>query len=159
MEDYELVVKKYKDAVHENELAIKNYDRAKKRLDKSNESVKKWKKEADQVTKKINIIKDAMDDMRPKQPYTIAELFNKDFLKKHTDYDDCEKFFGASGITPEQLADYKSYPKVMNKLAKEMTDFDTFDDFFKEALLMYNLSNYGIKEVPKFLRDGTELNF
>ncbi|MBI0091985.1 hypothetical protein H3T37_06515 [Lactobacillus sp. M0345] len=100
----------------------------------------------------------ALDDIRDQHDYAVDEIFNKDFLSKHTDYDDCEEFFENSGLEPFQVVEYEKYPELVNEVAVRMTDFDTFDDFFKEAILELNLKNYGIDKIPSFLRDGFEIN-
>ncbi len=125
----------------------------------SEESIFDLQKELDIFQNKLDVVESALDGMRDVQGYTVADLFNPGFLKKHTNYTDCDEFLEDSGITPDQLLNYQKYPEIANKIAKEMTDFDNFDDFVKEAVLEYNLKNHGINEIPDFVREGTDLKF
>lgn len=159
MDEFRETLNRFNDANHEYELSIRNLKRAIKRKDKAEKAVFELKKELDAVQNKADVIENALDGMRDVQGYTIADLFNPDFLGKHTEYTDCDEFFGDSGITPDQLLHYKQYPELVNKIAKDMTDFDNYDDFLKEAVLEYNLKNHGINEIPDFVRNGTDLKF
>lgn len=159
MDEFRDVLNRFNEANHEYELSIRNLKRALKRKDAAEKTVFELKKELDAVQNKVDVIENALDDMRDVKGYTIADLFNSEFLSKHTDYTDCDEFFGDSGITPDQLLNYQKYPEISDKIAKDMTDFDNFDDFIKEALLEYNLKNHGINEIPEFVRNGTDLKF
>lgn len=159
MDEFRDKIDRLNEANHEYELSIRNLKRAMKRKDKAEKVVLELQKEVDGVQNKLDVVENALDGMRDVQGYTIADLFNPDFLGKHTDYTDCDEFFGDSGITPDQLLHYQKYPKIANKIAKDMTDFDNFDDFVKEAVLEYNLKNHGINEIPDFVRNGTNLKF
>lgn len=158
MKNYDEIIKILKEANHEYELATKNFERAQTRLSKAEQRVNEALEQADHFSSRLDIIEDAMDDIKDRHDYTVDEIFNKDFLSKHTDYDDCEEFFENSGLEPFQVVEYQKYPEIVNKVAATMTDFDTFDEFFKEAVLDFNLKNYGINEVPTFLRDGIDIN-
>lgn len=159
MDEFRDTLNRFNEANHEYELSIRNLKRAIKRKDAAEKAVFELKKELDAVQNKTDVIENALDGMRDVHGYTIADLFNPSFLGKHTDYTDCDEFFGESGISPDQLLHYQKYPEIANKIAKNMTDFDNFDDFVKEAVLEYNLKNHGINEIPDFVRDGTNLKF
>lgn len=157
MEEYEDILKRYQKAVSDHKKAVANLKKAKKKVDETEKVALKAKEEINHVSAKIDVIEKALDDIRPVQPYTVSDIFNPDFLKQHTDYDDCDEFFSASGVSPQELLEFKKHPRIMNKLARKMTDFNTFDEFIREAVLVYRLKDYGITEVPNIVRDGTKI--
>ncbi|CAI2556246.1 hypothetical protein LAKU_24c00100 [Apilactobacillus kunkeei EFB6] len=157
MEDFQKIIDDFKRADHEYTLSVKNLKRAQKRKEKAEKEFFAFREKVDGMKSRLDILEDALDVMRDVQGYTVPDLFNPDFLRKHTSYDDCEEFFTNSGISPDQLVNFKKYPEIVNRAAKEMTDFDNFDDFLKEAILEYNLKNYGIVDIPDFIRDGTDI--
>lgn len=157
MIDIENEKKKLHNIAEEYNFAAKSLEKAQKEFDLAKEAYEKEKIKLENIQSKLSVIEDALADARGMHPYTAPELFNERFIKNNTEYDNHEEFFTASGISPDELVNFRDHKQKVDTAIRKMTKFNTFEEFVKEAILELSFHNHGMDEIPDFVRDGTEI--
>lgn len=95
------------------------------------------------MNKDLNNLSDSLSKLEGHNEFFIDDLFNKEFIKHYTNFDDLESFMKATNITTEEIQNYTSNEEKLDKIAQDYANFATFKDLLGQASIDKTLSDDG----------------
>ena len=100
----------------------------------------------DEMMKKLEDLMNRVNAISGEQHVPFSELFDQNFMAKHTEYVSIEEFINASGYEVHSEEDFKAIPDAeFDKHVMENTDFDSWEEMMKAAATEYYKKQLGFE--------------
>ncbi|WP_142976474.1 hypothetical protein [Enterococcus faecium] len=98
----------------------------------------------DDLSKKLNKMAKAAQEMDGEHSVPMSELFTNDFVSANTKFSSIEEFFEVSGFDCSSEESFAAIPDdQMDAFVSDNTNFDTWSDFMSAAAKKYTAKKLG----------------